>query len=111
MTLKLENYRPLVTGERIKSGDLYYATKSGLRIGEDKLHTWVPVGHQQVDVVYSNKTMVTVLRQVSGGLCDRCEFNQATDDHTCPYAEEIHDDYSPVCNCCYDCTQWCADDI
>ncbi len=32
-------------------------------------------------------------------------------DHTCPYAEDIHDDHESLCNCCQECTGNCAMDI
>lgn len=32
--------------------------------------------------------------------------------HSCPYAEEINDDYDKrYCNCCEECMQQCMDDI
>jgi len=31
--------------------------------------------------------------------------------HTCPFAEEIHDDHESLCNCCEECTENCAMDI
>lgn len=31
--------------------------------------------------------------------------------HTCPYQEEINDDYKTKCTCCPYCTQQCIDDI
>ena len=33
------------------------------------------------------------------------------DYHSCPYAEEIGDDYSENCKCCDRCRKNCADDI
>lgn len=31
--------------------------------------------------------------------------------HTCPFAEEIHNDSEKMCNCCERCTHECAMDI
>jgi len=47
---------------------------------------------------------------------DKCSSShncgkEATEDHTCPYAEEINDDNETLCNCCEDCTQECVWDI
>lgn len=41
----------------------------------------------------------------------KCGVNPAEPDHSCPYAEEIHQDYESRCNCCDVCAQNCADDI
>lgn len=37
--------------------------------------------------------------------------NPAEPWHTCPFAEEINDDYESLCCCCSKCEQECADDI
>ena len=34
-----------------------------------------------------------------------------TDEHTCPYSEEIGNDFTTLCNCCDQCAGQCADDI
>lgn len=44
------------------------------------------------------------------GARDGCQ-NPAEEDHTCPYAEEINEDYESLCNCCSDCAHECAMDI
>ncbi len=31
--------------------------------------------------------------------------------HSCPYAEEINNDYEKKCNCCKGCSNRCAMDI
>ena len=31
--------------------------------------------------------------------------------HTCPYSEEIHEDYETKCTCCEDCEYECCQDI
>jgi len=45
---------------------------------------------------------------------DRCTCQEAGDtapEHTCPYAEEINDDFETTCICCPFCTGQCQDDI
>lgn len=38
--------------------------------------------------------------------------NEATEPHSCPYAEEINDDFDEEhCECCDDCRQECVWDI
>lgn len=37
--------------------------------------------------------------------------NEPREPHTCPYAEEIHDDYETLCTCCESCTHDCVYDI
>ena len=44
-------------------------------------------------------------------LCPRCNKNPALEDHTCPYAEEINNDYDSTCNCCEECAHEYAMDI
>lgn len=51
--------------------------------------------------------------------CPRCRLfgrgenpNRATDAlHACPFQADVHNDPTPVCVCCDDCAQECADDI
>jgi hypothetical protein len=31
--------------------------------------------------------------------------------HSCPYSEEIHDDYEENCKCCKACERECREDI
>ena len=33
------------------------------------------------------------------------------EEHTCPFKEEINDDYESLCNCCEYCTQNCRWEI
>lgn len=41
----------------------------------------------------------------SGGCtCD----TEETQEHTCPFAEEIHDDTESTCTCCAECEYECA---
>lgn len=43
--------------------------------------------------------------------CQNCEKNESSLLHTCPYAEDIGDDYETLCNCCEECTDNCAMEI
>lgn len=49
--------------------------------------------------------------KIDSSKCEKCQVNDACDDHTCPYAEEINNDSESTCNCCDECTQECAMDI
>lgn len=42
--------------------------------------------------------------------CDRCR-KDSDGIHSCPYAEEISDNYAKSCNCCKACTYECLMDI
>jgi len=42
-----------------------------------------------------------------GKKCPKCNINEAAEDHTCPYREDIEDDSESVCNCCVDCENQC----
>lgn len=44
------------------------------------------------------------------GKCDRCN-RTGLEPHTCPYTEEINEDYETMCNCCERCSHECAMDI
>lgn len=48
-------------------------------------------------------------------LCDRCNRDDAQDEHECPYQVEMawsfERDDLPLCNCCSDCTSRCAADV
>lgn len=37
--------------------------------------------------------------------------NPDTEPHTCPYAEDIHEDSKTLCTCCSECEGQCADEI
>jgi hypothetical protein len=45
--------------------------------------------------------------------CDAREScrNEATEEHTCPFLEEIHNNSATLCNCCDRCRHECAMDI
>lgn len=49
--------------------------------------------------------------------CSRCdgdfqEEGEVVVNHSCPYAEEINDNYDPsFCNCCKECRRQCCMDI
>ena len=40
-----------------------------------------------------------------------CEEHELDSPHSCPFAEEINDDYRELCTCCPFCTQECAWEI
>jgi hypothetical protein len=42
--------------------------------------------------------------------CKGCGKNPAQEEHTCPFAEEIHND-TRTCNCCDKCAYECAMEI
>jgi hypothetical protein len=43
--------------------------------------------------------------------CTCADMDPYTDEHTCPFAEEIHDDSESLCTCCPECEYQCAMDI
>lgn len=47
---------------------------------------------------------------VTENKCGRCE-KPGEPDHSCPFAEEIHDNYDKQCNCCDECRHECLMDI
>ncbi len=51
----------------------------------------------------------TVLADVAK--CSRCNTNAASEEHTCPYAEEINNDSESLCDCCDACRHECCMDI
>ena len=53
--------------------------------------------------------LVEALNSTAEKGCKDCLL--VTDEHTCPFAEEIHDDSETLCSCCEDCTNQCAWDI
>lgn len=44
-------------------------------------------------------------------VCQNCEKAPAEEPHSCPYSEEINDDYEKQCNCCKQCRHECLMDI
>lgn len=40
--------------------------------------------------------------------CQQCKERPAEPEHSCPYAEEISDDYETLCNCCDECRSECS---
>lgn len=41
--------------------------------------------------------------------CESCNSNDISGEtHTCPFREEISNDYEFECNCCEDCTNDCT---
>lgn len=65
---------------------------------------------------YSNNSLYNMSMDTEDILFDviiygKCSCGAVgTEDHTCPYADELHGDTS-TCNCCDNCTKNCADDI
>ena len=57
------------------------------------------------------KNMEKEIERPKKEMCQRCSKNEASMIHSCPYAEEMADDYSENCNCCPDCTGECCMDI
>ncbi len=43
--------------------------------------------------------------------CQNCSTEPAEELHSCPYSEEIHDDYDLKCNCCDSCQRECLNAI
>jgi len=43
--------------------------------------------------------------------CQHCKKAGSVLLHTCPYLEELHDDYETKCNCCEDCQHECLMEI
>ncbi len=41
----------------------------------------------------------------------KCTCAEETEDHTCPYQEEINEDYESMCSCCEECEYQCSMDI
>lgn len=50
-------------------------------------------------------------RRLAFGMCQSCNARTGEEPHTCPFAEEISNDYCSECNCCDQCTEFCANDI
>jgi hypothetical protein len=48
-------------------------------------------------------------KECEGGFCGG--RNEATEPHTCPYAEDVDGDVETLCTCCEFCTDSCADEI
>jgi hypothetical protein len=57
-----------------------------------------------------SKMMIKKLKEAPLLMC-KCGKNYALPPHTCPYAEEINDDYISECTCCDECANECAMDI
>ena len=43
--------------------------------------------------------------------CSKCRVNNQQPSHSCPFAEEINNDSSSLCDCCSDCEHECCMDI
>jgi len=72
-----------------------------------------------VDSNYQNQPVdfkliyITILDKKKVKVCDSCGSLGDKDIglSTCPFGEEIHDDYTTLCRCCETCVQNCCDDI
>lgn len=42
---------------------------------------------------------------------DECTCAEYNETHTCPYAEDVHNDSESRCTCCSTCEHECAMDI
>ena len=43
--------------------------------------------------------------------CQSCNKNNGKELHTCPFKEDINNDYDSLCNCCSECRYECCMDI
>lgn len=43
--------------------------------------------------------------------CQECGKPVESGWHSCPFAEEMQDNYEELCNCCAECEQNCRDSI
>lgn len=82
---------PSISGSEVDSG-CYNDRKSATE------------GHMALCLKFANHT-------ADSETCQRCRKEPATEPHTCPFAEDIHDDSETLCNCCDDCAHECAMDI
>ena len=41
--------------------------------------------------------------------CQKCQKEPATEQHICPFKEEVYDDNETRCNCCKECERDCFD--
>jgi len=56
-----------------------------------------------------NKKLFTIKES-----CDKDSHSckcPSSEEHTCPYSEEINNDSTSTCNCCKECTFQCSMDI
>lgn len=53
--------------------------------------------------------ILPVLQEEKENTC-KCG-GEGEEDHSCPYQEDINDDYETKCNCCRECRHECAMDI
>ena len=43
--------------------------------------------------------------------CQSCQNEEALELHTCPYREDVSNDFETLCNCCNNCISECCQDI
>ena len=60
-----------------------------------------------IKVAIDNTEDKVIIDDGSKCVCGKCEIEE----HTCPYGEEINNDYESMCKCCAYCSQQCAYDI
>lgn len=53
------------------------------------------------------------INEITNHTCEKCNNHDeyTKNEHTCPYATEILDDYESLCNCCEQCLENCAMEI
>jgi hypothetical protein len=61
-------------------------------------------------MIIKNNKGRKVLTEKTIPTCDSCCKNPPEEEHTCPFAEEIHGN-EELCNCCSSCEKQCAMDI
>ena len=57
------------------------------------------------------KDKVKSLQKALETNCQKCNSCPGDEEHGCPFSEEINNNYTKQCNCCYDCRQECLMDI
>jgi len=56
-----------------------------------------------------NNKQLTVLKDKHSAKCT-CE-DEIIEEHTCPYSEDVNNDFTTMCNCCAYCQHNCLMDI
>lgn len=64
---------------------------------------------EQINRKIYEETKKEIMKMI--GKCIKCEDNDGTPKHTCPYASDVNNDNESLCNCCDACTHQCAMDI
>ncbi len=75
-------------------------------------HTLIEGGAVEKLTVAERRTLDKMVKRHTDKCCGRASCtNPATEEHTCPYAEDINNDSTTLCTCCADCQHECAMDI